>query len=128
MREPLLTRLRRHRGLIGQVLAVFMLLQPVALVIGADIAAQDPLTQAVLASFCSPSGGAGPASGGAAVPSCCLPSGTCAAGPCCAAVPPLASLAAARDVVRERHPDDGVAAARYARSFHWPQPTGPPVA
>ena len=38
MRQEFLARLRGKQALLGQLLAVFMLLQPVAAAIGADLA------------------------------------------------------------------------------------------
>ncbi|MCB1476221.1 MAG: hypothetical protein H6883_00790 [Rhodobiaceae bacterium] len=127
MRRSLLANLRRRGNLIGQLLAVIMMLQPVATVLGADIAARDPLAQAALSSLCSPSGGAGPVSGNAATPSCCLPGGTCAAGPCGAAIQAVAII----DLRYEQGHDRPAAThgvAQHARALRWPQPTGPPIA
>lgn len=129
MRTGLIIALRRRRALAGQLLAAFFVLQALAGVVAADIAARDPLVRYALSELCSPGSRAPllPERPGAEH-LCVLCGPACSMGGCAAAGP--AVIAVLHAPPPRVAPPAADAAPRLAAAppFAWPNPTGPPAA
>ena len=116
----------RH-SLLGQLVAVVLLLQPVANIAQADLAARNPFLAQILASLCAPGSVAGDERSNSQSGFCCTVSGQCASASCCTGFTPGVVFAISEQIDAQIWISNQIGALDYRARHHWPASTGPPV-